>query len=98
MLKRPGSSPKLVCVGACDAGSDRGVVRADGARNPHDRSALGGSLGPLYSRANNRPHGRTRQPFLSRGSEGTRLPDGGVCDGHVLLRIGNHHSTAQLYH
>ncbi len=84
MPGRPGSC--LVCLGACDAGTDRGFARADGPSRPDGRGALGGNLGPLDSRADDRLHGRSQQLVLSREAQSTRVPDGGIHDCHALLR------------
>ncbi len=88
--------PKLVCLGAGDAWTDRGFARADGAHSPDDRRALGGDLGPLDSRPDDRCHEGSQQPVLSSEAAGTRIPDGEVYDGHALLRRRETHPPVLL--
>lgn len=52
-----GVVPKLLRLGASDAGTDRGFARTDIAHSPYDRGSLGGNLGPLDSRPDDRLHG-----------------------------------------
>ena len=89
---------ELVRVGPSDAGADRGVARAHGASGPDDRRAHGGNLGPLDSRPDDRLHGGTQQPVLSREAQGARVPDGGVHDQHALLRCRETYPTVLLTH
>ncbi len=90
--------PKRVRLGACNAGTDRGFARADGAHSPDDRRALGGDLGPLDSRPDDRFHGGSQQPVLGREAAGTRIPGGGVYDGHALLCRRETHPPVLLTH
>ena len=87
---------ELVRVGPGDEGTNRGVARADGPCRSDDRRALGGYSGPLDSRANNRLHGGFQQLVLSREAVGSRIPDGGIYDGHTLLRRRETHPAVQL--
>jgi hypothetical protein len=77
---------KLMCLGTCDAGIDRGFDRGDGAQNPDDRRALGGDFGQLNSRPDGRIHGRNRQPFFSGDAAGTQIPHGRAYGSNALLR------------
>ncbi len=53
-------------LGARDAGANRRTARAEGQSCPDGRGSLGGNFGPLDSRSNDRPHGDSQQPVLSR--------------------------------
>ena len=77
---------ELVRVGPGDEGTNRGVARADGPSRSDDRRALGGNLGPLDSRADDRLHGGTQQPVLGCGAQGPRVSACGIHDHHALLR------------
>ncbi len=78
--------PELVSLGARDAGTNRRTPRADGSSGPDGREALGGDPGPLDSRADDRLHGGSQQPVLSREVQSPRVQDGGIPDRHALLR------------
>ena len=77
---------ELVRLGEGDEGAGRGVARAHGASCPDDRRAHGENLGPLNSRPDDRLHGGTQQPVLSREAQGPRVSVGRVHDHHALLR------------
>ena len=88
--------PKLVRLGARDAGQNRRAARADGLSCPDGRRALEGNLGPLDSRADDRLHGGAQQPVLGREAKGSWVSDGGVHDRHALFRRRETHSTVLL--
>lgn len=88
----------MVRLGARDAGPKRRTARADGPSCPDDRRALGGNLGPLDSRTDDRLHGGFQQPVLGREAKGSWLPDGGEHDRHALLRRLETHPTELLLH
>ena len=89
---------ELVRLGEGDEGAGRGVARAHGASGPDGRRAFGGNLGPLDSRPDDRLHGGTQQPVLSREAQGARVPDGGIHDNHALLRRRETYPTVLLTH
>ncbi len=72
-------------LGACDAGTNRGVGRARGSCSQHDQGALRRNLGPLASRPEGLPHRRIQQPVLSREAAGSRVLDSGIHDRQALL-------------
>ena len=90
--------PKLVCLGAHDAGTNRRTARADGPSCPNGRGSLGGDPGPLDSRSDHRLHGGSQQPVLSREAQGARVPDGEIHDRRALLRRWETHPTVPLTH
>ena len=89
---------ELVSLGARDAGPNRRTARADGPSCPDGRRALGGNLGPLDSRSDDRLHGGSQQLVLSREAHSPRVPDGGIHDRHALLRRWETHPTVLLSH
>ncbi len=90
--------PKLVCLGARNAGTNRRTARADGPSCPDGRGSLGGDPGPLDSRSDHRIHGGSQQPVFSREAAATRIPDGGNHDRHALLRHRKNRSPVLLSH
>ena len=89
---------QLVPVGPGDAGKNRRTAQADGPSGPDDRESFGGDPDSLGSRADNRLHGGTQQPVLSREAQGPWVPDGGVHDNHALLCCRETHPTVLLTH
>ncbi len=89
---------KLVRLGAGDKGANRRTARADGPSCPDDRGALGGNLGPLDSRSDDRLHGGSQQLVLSCEAQSPRAPDGGIHDRHALLRRRETHPPVLLTH
>ena len=85
-------------LGARDAGTNRRTARADGSSGPDGQGALGGNLGPLDSRADDRLHGGSQQLVLSREAQSPRVPDGGIHDRHALLYRWETHPTVLLTH
>jgi hypothetical protein len=79
-------------------GANRRTARADGPSRSDGRGSIGGDPGQLDSRSDDRLHGRTQQPVLSREAQGSRLPDGGLHDRHTLLRHWETHPTVLLTH
>ena len=90
--------PKLVRLGAGDEGTNRRTARADGPSRPDGRGALGGNLGPLDSRSDDRLHGGSQQLVLSREAQSPRVPDGRIHYRHTLLRRRETHPTVPLTH
>ena len=90
--------PKLVRLGAGDAGANRRTPRADGSSGPNGRGSFGGNLGPLDSRSDDRLHGGSQQLVLSREAQSSRVPDGGIHDRHALLRRRETHPPVLLTH
>ena len=89
---------ELVRLGEGDERAGRGVARTHGASGPDGRRAFGGNLGTLDSRPDDRLHGGTQQPVLSREAQGARVPDGGVHDQHDLPRCRETYPTVLLTH
>ena len=89
---------QLVPVGPGDAGKNRRTAQADGPSGPDDRESFGGDPDSLGSRADNRLHGGTQQPVISREAQGPWVPDGGVHDNHALLCRRETHPTVLLTH
>jgi len=69
----PEAVPKLVCLGACDAGTERGFALADGAHSPAEGWALGGDLGPLDWWPDDHLHGRIQQLVLGREAQNPQV-------------------------
>ncbi len=90
--------PKLVRLGAGDAVANRRTARADGSSGPDGRGALGGNLGPLDLRADDRLHGGSQQLVLSREEQSPRVPNGGIHDRHALLRRRETYPPVLLIH
>ena len=65
--------------------ADWRTARSDGPSYPDGLGSLGGNLGPINSRADDRFHGGSQQPILGREAQALRGPDGGVHEIHALL-------------
>jgi hypothetical protein len=63
-----------------------------------DHSFVLVNLGQLDSRPDDRLHGGSQQPVLSREAQGARVPDGGINDQHALLRCREAHPAVLLTH
>jgi hypothetical protein len=87
---------KLLCLDACNAGTDQRFARADGAHNSDDRRAIGGDLGPLDSRPDDRCRRGSQQLVLSRKAQSSRVPYGGTHDRHAMLRSWENHTPVLL--
>jgi len=90
--------PKLVRLGARDAGANRRTARADGPSCPDGRGSRARNLGALDSRSDDRLHGGSQQPGLGREAQSPRVPDVGIHDRHALLRRRGTHPTVPLTH
>ena len=75
--------PKLVRLGARDAGRNRRTARANGPSCPNGRGSLGVDPGPLDSRSDDLLHGGSQQPLLSRETTSPRIFTKSLQDCHI---------------